>query len=239
MGKTLTIAERARRAGLDPELVRDRIRRYHWPEKRALSTPILSRAEILERALAARSKGSISERARAAGISRTCASMRLRTGWSEGRTFSTPTMSRAETLKFAQAARPPSLATAARRVGLPPKTVQKRVQSGWAVERALATPLGERLYNGGTKIRYASTSPKCRNARHHTDKTIALASMLLGRRVGIVIARRLMNDMRVAGVLPPSLRQRARDAGIHYETVRYRIHVMGWSEKRALSTPPR
>lgn len=240
MGKTLTLSARARRAGLDPELVRDRIRRSHWSEKRALTTPVLSRAGVLKLALSARAKGSIAERARAAGIPRTCASSRLRAGWSEDRTFSTPVMSRAETIKFAQAvrARLPSLATAARLVGLPPKTVQKRVQSGWTIERALTAPLGERLYNGGTKTRHALSSPRCQNARRSSDKTTALASMLLGRRVGRSIAQRLMNDMRVAGIIPPSLSQRARDAGVHYETVRYRIIHMGWSKERALSTPP-
>ena len=46
------------------------------------------------------------------------------------------------------------------------------------------------------------------------------------------------NNRRQKAVDPTSLSQRAKAAGLTYHSVYQRIHFFGWTEERALATPP-
>jgi hypothetical protein len=137
MGKTLSRAESARRAGMHPPTVRYRVKVLGWSLRKALSTPCLGHG--------------------AASYSTTPSAVAARTHRHKIDALyiqllgHSPT--RNEALQFVRDMRliginlnsrkqcdPNSDASYSRRLGLSPSTVSKRIRSGWDKERARSTP---------------------------------------------------------------------------------------------------
>jgi lambda repressor-like predicted transcriptional regulator len=207
--KKITIAERARRAGLPATAVRQRLHKYGWSLHRALAEPL------------AKDKSSISKRARAAGLRPDTVYGRLNRGWPETLAFTRPAH-RGVGVRLTIGAQ----ATAA---GLEPKTVYKRLRRGWGLARALSEPYQPLVAH--------SANPTAIRHRIYIETCVQQASALVGKRLSRPKAMGLLRDLRVA-LMGATLSRRAREAGLNKHTVYARIHH-GWSEEQALTAPVR
>jgi lambda repressor-like predicted transcriptional regulator len=220
MGKAQKLTLAARAAGLPPALVYDRVHKHGWSLRRALSVPIKTWS-FRENGL------SQAERARQAGLDPSVVHSRLKRGWSKEAAFTSPLGTRV------MSSRPGKLmvnavATRARAHGLKPGVVFSRVARGASIDAALTTPLFS------TNIA-RDPSPAAGAARISNARCKLIASKLLGAPIGVARARRLITDLRLAGI-GETVKSRAEKAGINIYTVRARI-ARGWSVERALQSP--
>jgi hypothetical protein len=177
-----------------------------------------------------------SEKARRAGLDPTVVTGRLRLGWSLKRALSTPVLS----MPHYYDEHGQSLFARAKAAGHKnPLNVLKRVRLlGWSHERALSTPSQD------MSAPRSQTSHAARERLRAEERKI-ISEMLMGRPVTAKEAKKLLRDLRLAGVIPrrnasrdgPSLSSRAREAGLPPGLVHLRKQ-RGWSEERALATPP-
>jgi lambda repressor-like predicted transcriptional regulator len=239
--KILTLADRARKAGLNPKTVFSRVYTRGWSIRRALATPIGKGLTLsdrareaglnpntvfdrvnkhgwsISRALATPKRScSISAAARAAGIKPSLVFHRLARGWTLEKSLIGP--------------RPTTRSELARQAGINPGTVNSRLRQGWPIERALATPADDRQPK--------STSPRARQARVRCARNKEMAAMLLGRSVGEQAAAKLVHDLRLLNITS-TVRDSVRRAGhvVSY-SVAYRRVKMGWPTETAVSIPP-
>lgn len=167
---------------------------------------------------------SIADRARAAGLSHKMVQVRLRHGWSKKRAFSEPSL-RSDN----------SISARARRNGIPAGTAKNRYFTlGWTLEDAVSVPVQP-------VVRLNSLEANRKRRWFQECKTMAEA--LTGEPMGVKRARKLLRDLRLAGVIPVGrspngLVAAAREAGLNPSMVCQRVRIMGWSRERALSTPP-
>lgn len=252
--KKISLSERARRAGLPPDVVEQRIR-LGWSLRRALITPVgHTRAN------------SISAQARKAGIGAHMVLHRVRVlGWPLAVALSTPSQ-RDHTREVRRRAQ---------EAHLDPKLVLNRLHKGWPLIEALTPKLPSR--------EPTSQSQRGKRNRIYRGKLVETASALLGRRVTYREAQALFKTLREASIIgrepsikPSAVTLAARKAGLQSQTVKARMRLgmsleqalaipgrtdygrwtvlarearldprlvrdriyRGWSEKRALATPP-
>lgn len=208
MGKTLTIAERARRAGLDPRVVYQRINKYGWSEKLALSTPV-SRPATTQKFLA-----------RMVGISPAAIGYRLRHGL--------PVMAPKKEYP---------LAHSAGEAGIDRQRVWARVKSGWSLDMALSTPIIAKAPRSTKRdaVKGRIYAAKCKAMvsallGHPVTRDEAWRFMRDLRRVGIDPMGGRWNGV-------ATVKEKAVAAGINPAIVRQRVKRNGWSLERALATP--
>lgn len=234
MENTLSRAERARRAGLKPDTVYNRLRRG-WSKEDALSTPWTPPALTLARANQKRYLNSVSAKARAAGLNPSTALSRIRSGWPEERVFVPVPVPLT-----------PSRAERARNAGLNPQTVKMRITKlGWNESDALTVPAW------GRPVPTRSENKASVYMRQHNRRGQYMVAELLGRKVTQKEAREFLRSLkhclansnltsgerREAGLpISDGLADKTRAAGLSLNAVRTRIY-QGWSEERALSTP--
>lgn len=218
--KKISLAARARAAGIDARVVHLRVNRYGWSIKKALTTPVNDH----------RAK-SFSAQAREAGVAPNVAFARIRAGWSKAEAISFPVGNGGPVRDAA-----PTISAQARAAGLPITTVYRRLRRGWSLTRALSDPRIDpnKVY---------SRTPAQRRHRLYIRKCVEVASTLLGLRVSRSVAMRLLRDLRTAGVIsmevdPKCISVQARKAGLSPQRVHNRL-CQGWSLKRALQTPIR
>jgi hypothetical protein len=142
-GETKTVAQWARKIGLDSNALLYRIQ-AGWDVERALTEPA---EPFEERILTHNGKSqNMAQWAREIGINTTTLHMRINTyGWSVERALTEPVdASKIRLITFNGETK--SLSEWAKELGINPTTLSNRINNlGWSVERALSTPLNKNM----------------------------------------------------------------------------------------------
>lgn len=225
MGKTLSRAERARRAGLSPAVVNMRLR-SGWPKRLAFTAPLGTRFKPYRMPV---KPGSLRQRCLAARLNYSMVFGRIANGWPEKLAFTAPSGTRFKRGKII----PGSISQKAKSTKVPLSTIYSRLRHGWPERLAFTAPLGTQF----NPKPVWSSDPANVLARLKRRTRQEMASILLGRRASRREAEKFHRDLRLAGAHKKSLAEEARDAGLAYQTVQWRMRRKGMSREMALSLP--
>jgi hypothetical protein len=219
---TKSLSFKARKAGIGIGTVSARINKSGWSEERALSTPVGE----------GKRTDTLSHRARALGMRPSLVHKRInRFGWTEERAFSEPVMQHVPRSQKWQSVR-------ARKANMKIVTMASTLL-GHPASR-------DEAYRLMRDLRAIGVLPKKEQNRKLCKHTLAAREM--GMAEGVtehLVSHRVRDGWSIERAVTTPVRRpqdtlahRARQVGMRPSLVYKRVRLRGWSEQRALSTPP-